>query len=32
VDAVAENIEQIAAAAIQKALLGASNKMSTRWY
>ncbi len=32
VDAVAENIEQIAAAAIQKALLGASNKMSSRWY
>jgi len=32
VDAVSDNIEQIAAAAIQKALLGASNKMSSRWY
>lgn len=32
VDEVAVNIEQIAAAAIQKALLGASNKMASRWY
>jgi hypothetical protein len=32
VDAVAESLEQLASAAIQKALLGASNKMSSRWY
>lgn len=32
VEAVKDNIEMIASAAIQKALLGASNKMSSRWY
>lgn len=32
VDEVAANIEKMASAAIQKALLGASNRMSSRWY
>lgn len=32
VEAVGENIERLASAAIQKALLGASQKMSSRWY
>lgn len=32
VDEVAVNLEKMASAAIQKALLGASNRMSSRWY
>lgn len=32
VDEVADNIEMVASAAIQKALLGASGKMASRWY
>lgn len=32
VNDVADNIELIASAGIQKALLGASNKLGTRWY
>lgn len=32
VEEVADNIELIASAGIQRALLGASNKMSSRWY
>lgn len=32
VDEIAENVEDVMAAGLQKALLGASNKMSSRWY
>lgn len=32
VNVIAENIEQVASAGLQKALLGASNKATSRWY
>lgn len=32
VDVIAQDVEQLMSAGMQKALLGASNKMSSRWY